>query len=604
MQPPQQLQQQQPGADGAGTRDQQPRVCFDACKKEQLLPTKGFKQLHRKLKQFARVDLNKEDIVLEKLLPHDLYIIGTPHEPFTDSEMRVLHEYMDMGGSVLLTLAEGGGGRFTHLNKYFEEHFGIATNEDCVVRTVLHKYFHPKEVCVTNGVTNREINRAAGKAIVGGAKSTETGAEAAPSSLSFVYPHGLTLNVQRPGVPILSSGFMAYPLNRPIAAVWESNNLASHNNAQKRGKLMVIGTGLLLEDAWIGKEENDKLASVLLDYLLHQLKLNQIDADDPEITDYHHLPDTASLSERLRVSVEEREDLPRDFTQLFETGMFKFDTDAIPEVVETCKKLNMKHEPLTLIAPEFQAPLPPCLPATFEPTHREPPPPSLDLFDLDEHFASERVRLSQLTNKCQSEDLEFFITESAEIMGVTKKLRSPRNKDPRALLDHIFRQVLQYKKQAADGGGAHGGAQGGAQGGVGAANLAAMMGGGADGGSMTRMIRVVASDDGTVDLAPFDNNAPWSLSLRVDFAQGTIGGRLQLQGGSMNYQPQSCVVAGGVDLSGQSEFPLEWAVELINMMGEPVRFTFRGVQQGHTLRGNCVYGDTSCSFMYMVEDSP
>lgn len=585
------------GAQEPGVRDQQPRVCFDACKKEQLQPTKGFKQLHRKLKQFARVDVNKEDIVLEKLLPHDLYILGTPHDALTESDMKALHEYIDMGGSVLLTLGEGGGGRYEHLNKYFEEHFGITTNEDCVVRTVLHKYFHPKEVCVTNGVTNREINRAAGKAVVGSAKSSEAGVEVAPSSLSFVYPHGLTLNVQRPSVPILSSGFMAYPLNRPIAAVWESNNLVDHNHAQKRGKLMVVGSGLLLEDAWIGKEENDKLATVLLDYLLHQVKLNQIDADDPDITDYHYLPDTASLSERLRVSVEEREDLPRDFTQLFETNMFKFDTDAIPEVVETCKKLNMKHEPLTLIAPEFQAPLPPCLPATFEPTHRELPPPALDLFDLDEHFASERVRLSQLTNKCQSEDVEFFITESAEIMGVTKKLRSPRNKDPRALLDHVFRQILQYKKQVADGASSLQQQQGQNP------SVARMMEG-LEGGSMTRMIRVVASDDGSADLAPFDGNAPWTLSLRVDFAQAAISGRLQLQGGSMQYQPQDCVVAGSVDTTGQAELPLQWAAEVINMMGEPVRFAFLGVQQGHTLRGNCSYGDTSCSFMYMVEGAP
>ena len=34
---------------------------------------------------------------------------------------------------------------------------------DGVTRTVYYKYFHPKEVCVMNGVLNRELNRAAGK---------------------------------------------------------------------------------------------------------------------------------------------------------------------------------------------------------------------------------------------------------------------------------------------------------------------------------------------------------------------------------------------------------------------------------------------------------
>lgn len=40
------------------------------------------------------------------------------------------------------------------------------------------------------------------------------------SGLDFVYPRGATLNVQKPAVPILSSGYIAYPLNRPVGAVY------------------------------------------------------------------------------------------------------------------------------------------------------------------------------------------------------------------------------------------------------------------------------------------------------------------------------------------------------------------------------------------------
>jgi intraflagellar transport protein 52 len=29
------------------------------------------------------------------------------------------------------------------------------------------------------------------------------------------------------------------------------------------------------------------------------------------------------------------------------------------------------------------------------------PPPSLELFDLDEQFSSEKVRVAQITNKCK-----------------------------------------------------------------------------------------------------------------------------------------------------------------------------------------------------------
>jgi hypothetical protein len=52
----------------------------------------------------------------------------------------------------------------------------------------------------------------------------------------------------------------------------------------------------------------------------------------------------------------------------------------------------------------------------FPPALREPSAPALDQFDLDEHFASDRIRLAQLTNKCSgSDDLEYYIRESGEV---------------------------------------------------------------------------------------------------------------------------------------------------------------------------------------------
>lgn len=66
------------------------------------------------------------------------------------------------------------------------------------------------------------------------------------------------------------------------------------------------------------------------------------------------------------------------------------------------EQLNVKHEPLTLITPQFETPLPPLQPAVFPPQFRELEPPQLDLFDLDEQFSSEKVRIAQQTNKCES----------------------------------------------------------------------------------------------------------------------------------------------------------------------------------------------------------
>ena len=60
----------------------------------------------------------------------------------------------------------------------------------------------------------------------------------------------------------------------------------------------------------------------------------------------------------------------------------------------------MKHEPLKLITPQFETPLPPLNAAVFPPSFRELANPKLELFDLDEAFSSEKSRLAQITNKC------------------------------------------------------------------------------------------------------------------------------------------------------------------------------------------------------------
>lgn len=56
--------------------------------------------------------------------------------------------------------------------------------------------------------------------------------------------------------------------------------------------------------------------------------------------------------------------------------------------------MGVKHDLLTLIPPQFEAPLPSLLPAVFPPNLKEPMAPALELFDLDEQFASEKVRLA------------------------------------------------------------------------------------------------------------------------------------------------------------------------------------------------------------------
>lgn len=96
------------------------------------------------------------------------------------------------------------------------------------------------------------------------------------------------------------------------------------------------------------------------------------------------------MAEKLKSCLQESEDLPRDFTVLYDELLFKYDTNLIPESLALYDQLNVKHEVLTLIPPQFETPMLGLQPAVFPPILRELPPPNLELFDLDEEFAQEK----------------------------------------------------------------------------------------------------------------------------------------------------------------------------------------------------------------------
>ena len=108
---------------------------------------------------------------------------------------------------------------------------------------------------------------------------------------------------------------------------------------------------------------------------------------------------------------------------------------------------------LSLIPPLRRRP--PLNPAVFPPALREPPPPALDQFDLDEHFASERIRLAQVTNKCTDDDLDFYVREAGDILGVSHQLPLDKLQDEqngaKFILHHIVEKICNFKKLNQEG---------------------------------------------------------------------------------------------------------------------------------------------------------
>jgi intraflagellar transport protein 52 len=409
-------------------------IIFDCGKGEPYTPTAGLSGLARRLRPVANVLASTDTITDALLRGADLFALVAPRAMLTADECSSLRAFVSGGGALLVALAAGGEAALgTNVNFLLEE-FGLACNADAVVRTVYCKYLHPREVLVQNGVVNRAIDREAGKAVGDG----DTADELARKSLVYVYPHGASLTVQAPAVPVLSSGHVAYPLSIPTAGVY-------HDRDGAGGRILCLGSSMMLSDDWVGKEENGKLADVLFRWCLGGYSLNQFDMTQPDVADLVYVPDTADLANRVRCCLQESEQVPRDPTTMFDATLFKFDTSLVPEAIALYRQLEVEHEPLSLIPPTFSTPTFALQPATIPPPLRELPPPKLELFDLDDHLASAPVRLAQLTNKCNAGDLEYYVREAGRVLGITSQL-APESRTARDILAHVFRSVVGWRK--------------------------------------------------------------------------------------------------------------------------------------------------------------
>lgn len=50
------------------------------------------------------------------------------------------------------------------------------------------------------------------------------------------------------------------------------------------------------------------------------------------------------------------------------------------------------------------------------------------------------MRLAQLTNKCEDNDLEYFIREAGDILGISDKVKN--RSEPKAILKYILDQIV------------------------------------------------------------------------------------------------------------------------------------------------------------------
>ncbi|XP_034940573.1 intraflagellar transport protein 52 homolog [Chelonus insularis] len=380
------------------------QVLFDSSKNEKRL-NEEFKILQRKLKAKWKFSEFNDVLSEELLATAELLVLAEPRSKFTELELNSIRGFINSGKNVLVMLGEGGENKLnTNINFLLEE-FGIMINNDSVIRMSYSRNLHPKECTISHGLSN---------------KSGFVNNHNDSANLRFLYPYGATLNVVQPSIVALSSGSMAVPTNRPICAYYFSST--------STGKLVVLGSSKLLTDAYIEKEKNDTLREMIFEFFeSKEWKGKDIYIDDVDNLEYTFVPDIVQQADNPKVCTQDIDshDIPREYTKFFKHEFYSINLSMIPDCLKAYQDLGIKHEPLTLITPHFETPLPPTQASVFPPSFQELPPPALELFDLDEAFSSDILKLSQLTNKYLSSkdphnemELSCYIQEFGEIIRI------------------------------------------------------------------------------------------------------------------------------------------------------------------------------------------
>lgn len=96
----------------------------------------------------------------------------------------------------------------------------------------------------------------------------------------------------------------------------------------------------MFSDNYISKEDNWKIFYVLLSLLTSDsIKLNSIDAEDPEIEPYYQVPDITTLANSLKSCLQESDEISQNITEIFDKRLFNMDTALVPRSLRWLKNL-------------------------------------------------------------------------------------------------------------------------------------------------------------------------------------------------------------------------------------------------------------------------
>lgn len=169
---------------------------------------------------------------------------------------------------------------------------------------------------------------------------------------------------------------MCIPSERTLCAACEVCDDDEYEyDEQTKGRIVVIGSVNMVDDEWIEKENNLDLIDVVVRWAMKftddTIPPVSLDKDEVDINDYTTVPDISSLADDVQGCLMEGmggdgggghdeigDTVSADVLAMLKDQLHVMDSRYLPEIEMLYSRLSVPYEPLSLIEPEFNVPLP------------------------------------------------------------------------------------------------------------------------------------------------------------------------------------------------------------------------------------------------------
>ena len=450
-----------PSQNMQGEGRQLTRIAFNTSKCEKYhAKSTGYQNWCRHLRATHHLELLRDELSEASLKDVDVLVFGAPQDMFSIPEVDILKEFITDGGSVLILCDHCNEGMLSTVMNPFTEYFGITINGTHAICTSNRAPHHPKEGIVSRGTLNSTdtqsfdrtfdtvVSRIGKDALEVTRRKFDDGTVCALHSTQtpVIMPLATTLTVQKPATSVLSTGRIAYPMQHSLGAVWSEDS----NRKGKTGRLAVLGSAGMAADDWLNCSGNAKFLDAIVSWLstASSFPIHGLNTDVPDINESKFVSHIFGLAERTRCCLQEIEEPPKDFKVLFDGSLFHLRNVLGKEAVHLHFVLSLKYETLGLIDPKFFIPMVSLRPSVFLPSLREPNVPRIELFDLEDEFASEQFRLTTILKRTLNQtdsSLEAHLADSVNVCGMGVDNFKTEHFGSKLAFIQVFKHMVRLK---------------------------------------------------------------------------------------------------------------------------------------------------------------